>query len=82
MNLKEFDLVIDRMNLAYETAKNLGQPIEQVKILYQMNEFLPGTLQISLEDWTDENISRQVVGLYKNVIYAKISEIREQLMLN
>ena len=82
MKLEEFDVVIDRMRLAFETAKNLGHSIEQAKILYQMNEFLPQSLQISLDDVDDENMAKQIVTLYKSQINSKISEYREHLMLN
>lgn len=82
MNLKEFDIIIDRMRLASDTAKNLGQPIEQAKILYQMNDFLPQNMQIPLDDVDDENMAKQIILLYKNKVNSKISEYREQLMLN
>lgn len=82
MQLAEFDAVVDRMNLALDTAKNLGQPIEEAKILYQMNEVLPDNLQLTLDDIDDESMAKQIVLLYKNSIKSRISEFREQLMLN
>jgi len=82
MNLKEFDIIIDRMKLAFETAKNLGQPVEQAKILYHLNDFLPQNMQIHLDDVEDENMAKQIILLYKNQVNSKISEYREQLMLN
>jgi hypothetical protein len=82
MLLKEFDVIIDRMQLALDTAKNLGQPIEEAKILYQMNEVLPENLQLVLDDVDDENMAKQIVALYKSQIKSKISEYREELMLN
>ena len=82
MKLAEFDVVIDRMRLAFETAKNLGHSIEQAKILYRMNEFLPKELQVYLDDAEDENMARQIASLYQSQINSKISEYREQLMLN
>ena len=82
MQLQEFDAIIDRMNLALDTAKNLGQPIEEAKILYQMNEILPDNLQLTLDDIDDESMAKQIVLLYKSQIKSKISEFREQLMLN
>lgn len=82
MQLQEFDAIIDRMNLALDTAKNLGQPIEEAKILYQMNEVLPDNLQMTLDDIDDESMAKQIVVLYKSQIKSKISEFREQLMLN
>ena len=82
VKLEEFDVVIDRMRLAFDTAKNLGHSIEQAKILYQMNEFLPHEMQVALDDVEDEDMAKNVVSLYKNQINSKISEYREQLMLN
>jgi hypothetical protein len=82
MLLKEFDVIIDRMQLALDTAKNLGQPIEEAKILYQMNEVLPEKLQLTLDDMDDENMAKQIVLSYKSQIKSKISEYREELMLN
>ena len=82
MQLQEFDAIIDRMTLALDTAKNLGQPIEEAKILYQMNEVLPDNLQLTLDDIDDESMAKQTVFLYKSQIKSKISEFREQLMLN
>jgi hypothetical protein len=82
MLLQEFDVVIDRMQLALDAAKNLRQPIEEAKILYQMNEVLPENLQLILDDIDDENMAKQIVTLYKSSIKSKISEYREELMLN
>ncbi|MGA0297127.1 MAG: hypothetical protein ACO3K2_07335 [Nitrosopumilaceae archaeon] len=82
MQLQEFDVIIDRMTLALDTAKNLGQQIEEAKILYQMNEVLPDNLQLTLDDIDDESMAKQIVVLYKSQIKSKISEFREQLMLN
>lgn len=82
MQLQEFDAIIDRMTLALETAKNLGQSIEEAKILYQMNEFLPDDLQLSLNEIDDESEAKQIVTVYQNQIKSKISEFREQLILN
>jgi hypothetical protein len=82
MQLQEFDAIIDRMTLALDTAKNLGQPIEEAKILYQMNSVLPDNLQLTLDDIDDESMAKQIVVLYKSQIKSKISEFREQLMLN
>jgi len=82
MQLQEFDAIIDRMTLALETAKNLGQSIEEAKILYQMNEFLPDDFQLTLNEIDDESEAKQIVTKYQNQIKSKISEFREQLMLN
>ena len=82
MQLQEFDSIIDRMTLALDTAKNLGQPIEEVKILYQMNEFLPDEFQLILDDANDESEARKIISTYTNQIKSRISEYRENLMLN
>jgi hypothetical protein len=82
MQLQEFDAIIDRMTLALYTAKNLGQPIEEAKILYQMNSVLPDNLQLTLDDIDDESMAKQIVVRYESQIKSKISEFREQLMLN
>ena len=50
MSLQEFDALVDRMNLAFEYAENLGQYVDAAKILYQTNEQLPDDLQLFLED--------------------------------
>lgn len=82
MNLKEFDIIIDRMRLAFEGAKNLGQPIEQAKILYQMNSLLPDSFQINLDDLEGEDSLKQSISSCQNKINSKVSEYREQLLLN
>ena len=68
MQLQEFDAIIDRMTLALETAKNLGQSMEEAKILYQMNEFLPDEYQLVLDDANDEFEARKITTNYKNPI--------------
>ena len=82
MILKEFDSIVDRMTLALETAKNLGQPIEGAKILYQMNDVLPDNLQLNLDDVDDESMAKQIVTEYEGQIKSKVSQYREELMLN
>ena len=82
MQLKEFDTIMDRMTLALETAKNLGQPIEEAKILYQMNEILPENFQLLLDTVRDELEAREIITNYKSQIKSRISEYRENLMLN
>ena len=79
MKLQEFDAIMDRMTLALETAKNLGQPIEEAKILFQMNEFLPDKFQLVLND---ESEAQEIISTYKSQIKSRISEYREDLMLN
>ena len=82
MLLQEFDAIVDRMQLALETAKNLGEPIEEAKILYQMNEMLPEQFQLTLDEIEDESLAKQTVSLYQSQIKSAINQFREQLMLN
>ena len=81
MLLKEFDVIINRMQLAFETAENLGQPVDAVKILYQMNEILPKHLQLTLESEEDSDMAKQMVSAYSSPIKSAITEYREELML-
>ena len=82
MLLQEFDAIVDRMQLALETAKNLGEPIEEAKILFQMNEMLPEQFQLTLDEIEDESLAKQTVSLYQSQIKSAINQFREQLMLN
>ena len=82
MRLQEFDAIIDRMTLALETAKNLGQSIEEAKILYQMNQILPDNFQLNLDNANADSGSSEIIATYKSQIRSKISEYRENLMLN
>ena len=79
MTLQEFDLLLDKMQLAFDYSANLGQYVESAKILYQMNDQLPGDLQISL-DTLQENITRQILLEHHSQIKSSISEYRELLM--
>jgi len=81
MLLQELDVIIDRMQLAFETAQNLGQPAEAAKILYQVNEMLPERLKLTLENGEDSNLAKQVISLYSGPIKAAIAEYREELMV-
>ena len=80
MSLKEFDSIIDRMQLAFEYALNLGQPIEAAKVLYQMNEQLPDDMQLSLEEIENENTVKSFITEYKPLIKSAIVEYRQRLM--
>ena len=82
MLLQEFDAIVDRMQLALETAKNLGEPIEEAKILFQMNEMIPEQFQLTLDEIEDESLAKQTVSLYQSQIKSAINQFREQLMLN
>ena len=61
ISLKEFDTIIDRMNLAFDSANNLGQYIAAGKILFQMNEELPDDLQLSLEEIDDPSDAKSFI---------------------
>jgi hypothetical protein len=81
MLLEEFDVIINRMYLAFETAQNLGQSIEAAKILYRINEILPENLQLNLEGVNDSSLADQVVLTYDSPIKSAIAEYREELMI-
>ncbi len=80
MSLQEFDTLIDRMNLAYEYAENLGQYVDAAKILYQTNEQLPSDLQLVLEEISDSDSAKPFIMKYKSEIKSKISDYRQQLI--
>ncbi|GKS67911.1 hypothetical protein YTPLAS73_14580 [Nitrosarchaeum sp.] len=80
MSLHEFDALIERMQLAFEYAVNLGQYTEAAKILYQMNDQLPDDLQSSLEELENESSVRQFISEYQNQIRSAIVEYRQRLM--
>lgn len=80
MSLKEFDAVIDRMQLAFEYALNLGQPIEAAKVLFQMNEQLPDDLQLSLDDIDNQDMVKSFISEFKPQIKSAIFEYRQILM--
>lgn len=81
MLLDEFDHIIDRMQLAFEYATNLGQLIDAAKILYQMNEQLPDDLQIAFDDMEDVTLVKKFVQEYSPMIKSAISEYRQRLMI-
>ena len=80
MSLQEFDGLVERMQLAFDYAANLGQYIEAAKVLYQMNDHLPDDLQLSLEELENENMVRQFISQYHPKIRAAIVEYRQRLM--
>ena len=80
MSLKEFDELIDRMKLAFEYADNLGQYDAAAKVLYQMNEQLPGDLQLSLDELENPESAKSFVIRYQSEIKLAISEYRQRLM--
>ena len=82
MSLKEFDTIIDRMNLAFDSANNLGQYIAAGKILFQMNDQLPDDLQLSLEEIDDPSTAKSFIVNNESALKYAIREYRERLMLS
>ena len=82
MSLKEFDIIIDRMNLAFDSANNLGQYIAAGKILFQMNDQLPDDLQLSLEEIDDPSAAKSFILNNESSLKYAIREYRERLMLS
>ena len=82
ISLKEFDTIIDRMNLAFDSANNLGQYIAAGKILFQMNEELPDNLQLSLEEIDDPSDAKSFIINNESALKYAIREYRERLMLS
>ena len=81
ISLKEFDALIDRMNLAFDSANNLGQYIDAGKILFQMNEELPRDLQLFLEEIDDPGAAKSFIVKNESALKYAIMEYRERLML-
>ena len=82
ISLKEFDSIIDRMTLAFDSANNLGQYIAAGKILFQMNDELPDDLQLSLEEIDDPNEAKSFIQNNESALKYAIREYRERLMLS
>ena len=82
ISLKEFDSIIDRMTLAFDSANNLGQYIAAGKILFQMNDELPDDLQLSLEEIDDPNDAKCFIQNNESALKYAIREYRERLMLS
>ena len=82
ITLKEFDILIDRMTLALDSANNLGQFTTSVKILFQMNEELPDDLQLTLEEIDDPNDAKSFIVDNESALKYAIREYRERLMLS
>ena len=82
ISLKEFDTIIDRMNLAFDSANNLGQYIAAGKILFQMNDELPDDLQLSLEEIDDPSDAKSFIINNESALKYAIREYRERLMLS
>jgi hypothetical protein len=82
ISLKEFDSIIDRMTLAFDSANNLGQYIAAGKILFQMNDELPDDLQLFLEEIDDPNDAKSFIQNNESALKYAIREYRERLMLS
>ena len=82
ISLKEFDTLIDRMTLAFDSANNLGQYIAAGKIMFQMNDTLPDDLQLSLEEIDDPNDAKSFIVNNESSLKYAIREYRERIMLS
>jgi hypothetical protein len=80
MSLQEFDGLIDKMNLAFEYADNLGQYVEAAKILFQMNAQLPLDLQIIIEELENPEYAKPFISRYIPEIKSAILNYRQRLM--
>jgi hypothetical protein len=80
MSLQEFDVIINKMKLAFEYAENLGQYVDAAKILFQMNEQLPDDLQVSLDELDDPNTAKPFITQFATEIKSAITQYRQQLM--
>ena len=70
------------MNLAFDSANNLGQYIAAGKILFQMNEKLPDDLQLSLEEIDDPSNAKSFIINNESALKYAIREYRERLRLS
>ena len=80
MFLQEFDVLIDRMKLAFDYADNLGQYVEAAKLLYQMNEQLPGDLQLIFEELDNPDIAKSFIMQHHEELKLAIVNYRQRLM--
>ena len=76
--LHEFD-ALERMQLAFDYAANLGQYIEAAKVLYQMNDQLPDDLQLNLEELENESSMRLFISKYQPKIKSAIIQYKQRL---
>ena len=81
MSLQEFDALIDRMNLAFEYADNLGQYVEAARVLFQMNDQLPDDLQLDFEELNDPEAAKSFVKQYIGELKSAIVDYRQRLMI-
>ena len=82
MSLQEFDVLIDRMKLAFEYADNLGQYVEAAKVLFQMNEQLPDDLQLIFEELDNPDEAKSFVKQYNSELKSAIVDYRQRLMIS
>ncbi len=82
MSLQEFDVLIDRMKLAFEYADNLGQYVEAAKVLFQMNEQLPEDLQLTFEELDNPDEAKSFVKQYNVELKSAIVDYRQRLMIS
>ena len=69
------------MNLAFDSANNLGQFIAAGRILFQMNEVLPYDLQLPLEEIDDPSAAKSFILENEPNSKIAIRDYRESLML-
>ena len=79
MSLQKFDALIDKMNLAFEYAENLGQYVDAAKILFQINEQLPKDIQLTLEEIENPDDAKSFITQHKSEIKFAIVEHRQVL---
>jgi hypothetical protein len=80
MSLQEFDTLIDRMNLAFDYADNLGQYVEAAKLLYQMNDQLPDDLQLTFEELDNPDTAKSFIMQRHDELKSAIVNYRQRLM--
>jgi len=80
MSLQEFDVLIDRMKLAFEFAENLGQYVDAAKVLFQINEQLPDDVQLNLEELENSDAAKSFIIQYSSEIKSAVVEYRQRLM--
>ena len=68
------------MKLAFEYAENLGQYVDAVKILFQMNEQLPDDLQLIFEELDNPDTAKSFILQYNTELKTAIVNYRQRLM--
>ncbi|MGI9566315.1 MAG: hypothetical protein ACR2LL_04790 [Nitrosopumilus sp.] len=82
MSLQEFDALIERMNMVFEYAENLGQYVDAAKILYQINDQLPENLQLVFEELDSPDHAKSFVRQQRSKIQNAVVEYRQILMIS